>query len=324
MNWELMAKVDTESFERCMQDFKTDAKIDTDNIRVFAEAFTNYPITRGPKTSLNSIVSKEKEILESIAKGRKENNLSYENLSIRFRANPFLLMELNNPPGFKITKPEKRVPDFQALIGVSYTFDGREDFYFDLNKHHQTLIAALSGHGKSFLVEQILEGLYNTPPSKIIFSVIDYKNSLNVNNSFIKDYISRVEDTNDFLMFIKQDLEMRKQKQNTFLTKQKRVIIIDEGAEIPKSLDGILGSIMKQGRSLGVNVIFATQHPTAKQIGEITAQSFTHRFIGRVSNANNALWATGIEKSGAEKLLTKGSFLYCEGSATRIQVFSNG
>jgi DNA segregation ATPase FtsK/SpoIIIE-like protein len=89
-------------------------------------------------------------------------------------------------------------------------------------------------------------------------------------------------------------------------------------------VDKTLGSIMKQGRSLGVNIIIATQHPTAKQIGEIIAQSFTHRFVGRVYNANSALWATGIERSGAEKLLTRGSFLYCEGSATRIQVFSNG
>lgn len=322
MNWELMAKVDTESFEKCMNNFKVEAQIDANNIRVFPEAFTYYPINRGPRVSHSSITSKEKEILEAIAKGRKENELSYENLSIRFHVNPFLIMEVNNPPGFKITKPKKRVPIFQSLVGVGYTFDGREDFYFDLNKHHQTLIAALSGHGKSYLVEQILEGLYETPPSKIIFNVIDYKNSLNFNKSLVSDFIFNVEDTEDFLNFVKNDLEMR--KQNTYLTKKKRLIIIDEGAELPKQVDRILGSIMKQGRSLGVNVIIATQHPTAKQIGEITAQSFTHRFIGRVSNANNALWATGIEKSGAEKLLTKGSFLYCEGDVKRIQVFSNG
>jgi len=317
-----MAKVDTDSIEECLKNFKVDAKVDSENIRVFAEAFTYYPISRGPKTAHNAVLSKEKELLEAIANGRKKNDLSFENLSIRFHVSPFLIMEVNNPPGFKITKPEKRVPDYQALIGVSYKFDGREDFYFDLNKHHQTLIAALSGHGKSYLVEQILEGLYNTPPSKIIFNVIDYKNSLKVNRNIVKDYISEIEDTEDFLNFIKCDVELR--KANSILTKRKRVVIIDEGAELPKQVDEKLGSIMKRGRSLGVNVIIATQHPTAKQIGQIIAQSFTHRFIGRVSNANNALWATGIEKSGAEKLLTKGSFLYCEGHSTRIQVFSNG
>lgn len=322
MNWDLMAKVDTDSIEECLKNFKVDAKVDSENIRVFAEAFTYYPISRGPKTAHNAVLSKEKELLEAIANGRKKNDLSFENLSIRFHVSPFLIMEVNNPPGFKITKPEKRVPDYQALIGVSYKFDGREDFYFDLNKHHQTLIAALSGHGKSYLVEQILEGLYNTPPSKIIFNVIDYKNSLKVNRNIVKDYISEIEDTEDFLNFIKCDVELR--KANSILTKRKRVVIIDEGAELPKQVDEKLGSIMKRGRSLGVNVIIATQHPTAKQIGQIIAQSFTHRFIGRVSNANNALWATGIEKSGAEKLLTKGSFLYCEGHSTRIQVFSNG
>lgn len=322
MNWELMAKIDTESFENCMSNFNVDAKIDTENIRVFPESFTYYPINRGLKTALNNVTSKEKEILESIAKGRKNNDLSYESLSIRFHVNPFLIMEVNNPPGFNIAKPNKKVSNFQALIGVSYSPQGREDFYFDLNKHHQTLIAALSGHGKSFLVEHILNDLYNTPPSKIIINVIDYKNSLKINKQFVKDFISEVEDTEEFINFIKEDLELR--KQNVYLTTKKRVVIIDEGAELPKSVDKTLGSIMKQGRSLGVNTIVATQHPTAKQIGEIIAQSFTHRFVGRVSNANNALWATGIEKSGAEKLLTRGSFLYCEGSATRIQVFSNG
>lgn len=322
MNWELMAKIDTESFEKCMSNFGVDAKIDTENIRVFPESFTYYPINRGSKTALNNVTSKEKEILESIAKGRRDNDLSYENISIRFHISPFLIMEVNNPPGFNIAKPNKKVPYYQALIGVSYSPKGREDFYFDLNKHHQTLIAALSGHGKSFLVEHILNDLYNTPPSKIIINVVDYKKSLKINEHLVKDLVSEIEDTEEFLAFVREDLELR--KNNPYLTTKKRVVIIDEGAELPKSVDKTLGSIMKQGRSLGVNIIIATQHPTAKQIGEIIAQSFTHRFVGRVYNANSALWATGIEKSGAEKLLTRGSFLYCEGSATRIQVFSNG
>ena len=65
---------------------------------------------------------------------------------------------------------------------------------------------------------------------------------------------------------------------------------------MPKRFDEPVASLMKLGRSMGFNVIAATQHPTAKQIGEQVARSFTHRFVGRVESNNAARWAsTGIE-----------------------------
>jgi DNA segregation ATPase FtsK/SpoIIIE-like protein len=203
---------------------------------------------------------------------------------------------------------------------VQYSPNGRSDIFYNVLQHHQTLIAAISGHGKSFLLNTILSDLYNTPPSLLKIDVLDFKNDLKVNTNRVSNFILSDSEIEDYLLFLESEKERRR-----FVTSEsRRLVVIDEAAEIPKEYDEKIASIMKLGRSIGINTILATQHPTANQLGKMIARSFTHRIVGRVENATAAKWATGTEGSGAESLLRPGSFLFCHGSdVKRFQVFTN-
>lgn len=313
--WGQIISIDIFAFNYIMGKYKLKARIIESKVKIYKESHISYPIeVDGIKFS--KITGMERELSAEIASMRIRSGINIENLSIRFVFNPLFVMEVDSPPGYYILKPERKISDFQSLIGVQYTALGRSDFFFDLTKHHQTLIAAISGHGKSKLLESILSGLYLTPPSKLVFDVLDFKNDLKTGER-VQNHITEISELNDYIGFISSEKEIRKHEE-----RRKRLIVIDEAAEIPKEYDAEIASIMKLGRSIGMNVILATQHPTAEQIGKQVARSFTHRIVGRVENSTSSKWATGISDAGAETLLRPGAFLFCHGSdVRRIQVF---
>jgi len=322
--WGQLVTNDVFAFNFTMKKYGVNAEIkfatqqDANMIKVFPESFISYPISVGEKVKFAKVVGLEKEIKSEIASFRIRSGIGIDNLSMRFVYNPLFVLEVDSPEGFFITKPGRQSKDFQSLIGVKYGASGRSDMIYDVMQHHQLLIAAVSGHGKSYLLETILEGLYVTPPSKIVLDVVDFKNDLKINRQRIENYVNDVDGVEEYISFLSEEKERRK----NFSTSRRRLIIIDEAAEFPKTLDVELASIMKLGRSIGLNTIVATQHPTADQIGKQIARSFTHRIVGRVENAMAAKWASGTEASGAQNLLRAGSFLFCHGSEiSRFQVF---
>lgn len=322
--WGQLVTNDVFAFNFTMKKYGVDAKIkfdtqqDANMIKVFPESFISYPISVGEKVKFAKVAGLEKEIKSEIASFRIRAGINIEKLSMRFVYNPLFVLEVDSPGGFFIARPERRQKDYQSLIGVKYDAVGRSDMIYDITQHHQLLIAAVSGHGKSYLLETILDGLYGTPPSKLVLDVVDFKNDLKIDRQRIDNYIHSVEEVSDYIYFLCEEKERRK----NFQYQKKRLIVIDEAAEFPKELDAELASIMKLGRSIGLNTIIATQHPTADQIGKQIARSFTHRIVGRVENAMAAKWASGTEASGAQNLLRAGSFLFCHGSEiSRFQVF---
>lgn len=321
--WGQIVTNDIFAFNLVMEKYKIDASIlqDPKRIKVFPESFILYPIEVGSKVKFSKVVSLEKEITSEIASFRMRNGFDVSNFSIRFVFNPFFMMEIDSPPGYYIARPlNYNVQNFQSLIGVQYSPAGRSDIFYNVLQHHQTLIAAISGHGKSFLLNTILSDLYRTPPSLLKIDVLDFKNDLKVNYERTSEFISSEGELGDYIQF----LEDEKEKRRRIALENRRIVIIDEAAEIPKDYDERIASIMKLGRSIGINTILATQHPTANQLGKTIARSFTHRIVGRVENATAAKWATGTESSGAESLLRPGSFLFCHGSdVKRFQVFTN-
>ena len=322
--WGQLVTNDVFAFNFTMKKYGVDAKIkfdtqqDANMIKVFPESFISYPISVGEKVKFAKVAGLEKEIKSEIASFRIRAGINIEKLSMRFVYNPLFVLEVDSPGGFYIARPTRRQVDYQSLIGVRYSATGRSDMIYDITQHHQLLIAAVSGHGKSYLLETILRDLYGTPPSKLVLDVVDFKNDLKIDRQRIDNYIHSVEEVSEYIYFLCEEKERRK----NFQYQKKRLIIIDEAAEFPKELDAELASIMKLGRSIGLNTIVATQHPTADQIGKQVARSFTHRIVGRVENAMAAKWASGTEASGAQNLLRAGSFLFCQGSEiSRFQVF---
>lgn len=328
MNFQNLSLLEAVAFNKTMQAHGIRAFIDIrtqesalNSIKIFPEAMIIYKIHVEPGQQFSRIFSLEDEVKSAIGNSRIANGFSIDKLAIRFDNNPFPSLEVDTPSGYKIFSDKMAIKPYTALVGTTYSFTGRQWFEFDLNTHHQTLIAAMSGHGKSVLLSKIANGLSkSTIPVNLTFHVIDFKND---DLAFTKElnhtvhYAYTENEAIEVVKFLTSEKEVRKESSWT----KRRLLLIDEAAELPKKLDAEIASIMKMGRSMGLNVIAATQHPTAKQIGEQVARSFTHRFIGRTESASAAMWASGMESSGAELLKKPGSFLYCfGGSATRLQV----
>jgi len=326
MNWQRLASVEAVAFNLTMMAHGVRAWINQDSpgsIKIYPEAVIIYTIDIEPGQNFSKVFSLKDEVTAAIARSRIKYSYPIKDLSIRFDSNPLPTLEVDTPPGFRVLPGSLVTEPFRSIIGTSYSVLGREWFNFDLTTHHQTLIAAMSGHGKSVLLSRIASGLASsTLPSQLSMYVVDFKNDdlvFTQNMSHVKMF---AYDENGAEAIIER-LTNEKEERKVSGWNKRKILLIDELAELPKRFDEPVASLMKMGRSMGLNVIAATQHPTAKQIGEQVARSFTHRFVGRVESASSARWATGIEASGAELLKKPGSFLYCfGGDTTRLQVIN--
>lgn len=294
-----------------------------ENCKVFPESFCVYRITVYDQTKFDDVLRYEKEVKAAIATARKGLGYFDKYISLRFDVEPFLTLEVDAPPGYTLYYEPVKTKSFQAAIGKTFTIDGSFPMLYDLNVQHQTLVAAVSGHGKSQLVKNCLTGLINsTPKENLDLRCIDFKNADLVGfKKFSTAFAFRNDDANRIIEDLRQEVEYRIEGEQVHLPK-KILLVIDEGAELDKLNDDKLASIMKMGRSLGVHVLFATQHPTAAQVGQKIARAFTHRFVGRTDTAQSALFASGVAQSGAELLRKPGSFLYVfGGQVDRFQSF---
>lgn len=284
------------------------------NCKVFVESVCIYRVLVYDQTTFDNVVKFEKEIRAAIATGRKKLGYFDKYISLRFDTEPFLTLEVDSPPGFILPYQNTPQKTFQSAIGNIYTIDAVTPMVYDLNVQHQTLVAAVSGHGKSQLLKNCLTGLLaNTPRENLDLRCIDFKNSdLIQYKKFSTAFAFRELDANTIIENLFQDVEQRIESASK-KHKKKILLAIDEGAELDKANDEKLASIMKMGRSLGVHVLFATQHPTAAQVGQKIARAFTHRFVGRTDTGQSALFASGVAGSGAELLRKTGSFLYVFG-----------
>lgn len=100
---------------------------------------------------------------------------------------------------------------------------------------------------------------------------------------------------------------------------QRWVLVIDELAEFARQREAmkLLSSVLAVGRSKAINVMAATQKPTAAIVGSVAKANFTLRLVGRVLSADDARVAAGQSGSGAEWLPGKGAFLKIDGADTR-------
>jgi S-DNA-T family DNA segregation ATPase FtsK/SpoIIIE len=101
--------------------------------------------------------------------------------------------------------------------------------------------------------------------------------------------------------------------------------VIDELADLMmqggEEVEEYLTRLVQRGRSAGISVIGCTQKPTASVLGGLVKANFPVRLVGKVTSANEALVASGIAQSGAEKLMGKGDFvLVANGEKIRVQV----
>jgi S-DNA-T family DNA segregation ATPase FtsK/SpoIIIE len=102
------------------------------------------------------------------------------------------------------------------------------------------------------------------------------------------------------------------------------VILLDELADLVqvggRDMEQLLTRLTQRGREAGIHLVACTQKPTAAVIGGLVKSNFPVRLVGSVSSPEDAKVASGLARTGAERLLGQGDFLVvAKGRATRLQ-----
>jgi S-DNA-T family DNA segregation ATPase FtsK/SpoIIIE len=102
-------------------------------------------------------------------------------------------------------------------------------------------------------------------------------------------------------------------------------VVLDELADLVqvggREIEAALTRLTQRGREAGIHLVACTQKPTASVIGGLVKSNFPVRLVGSVASPEDAKVATGLARTGAERLLGQGDFLVvAKGRVNRMQV----
>ncbi|TAH51706.1 MAG: DNA translocase FtsK [Chloroflexota bacterium] len=189
------------------------------------------------------------------------------------------------------------------------------------------LIAGTTGSGKSEAARTMLASLmlYQRPRDVQVI-IVDPKASefrqFEQLPHLLCPIIKNVEDAVANLEWLVEEMTRR---QEQLCVRPRIVLMIDELADLlmqgGAEAESYITRLVQRGRSAGISVIACTQKPTASVLGSLVKANFPVRLVGKVTSANEALVASGIAQSGAEKLMGRGDFvLIANGEKFRIQM----
>lgn len=189
------------------------------------------------------------------------------------------------------------------------------------------LIAGTTGSGKSAAARTMLASLMLFQrPRDVQVIIVDPKASefrpFEHLPHLLCPIIKNVADAVANLEWLVEEMTRR---QEQMIVRPRIVLVIDELADLLMQgggeVEGYLTRLIQRGRSAGISVIGCTQKPTAAVLGSLVKSNFPVRLVGKVTSANEALVATGIAQSGAEKLMGRGDFvLIANGEKIRLQI----
>lgn len=189
------------------------------------------------------------------------------------------------------------------------------------------LIAGTTGSGKSQAARTMLASLMVFQRARDVqVIIVDPKGSefrvFEQLPHLLCPIIKNVEDAVANLEWLVEEME-RRQEQS--ITRPRIVLMIDELADLlmqgGDTVETFLTRLVQRGRSAGISVIACTQKPTASVLGGLVKANFPVRLVGKVTSASEALVASGLAATGAEKLAGRGDFLLiANGDKVRVQI----
>jgi DNA segregation ATPase FtsK/SpoIIIE-like protein len=282
-------------------------------------SFIAYGLQVAPGESVKRIEAISRELSNELTRQRVRLLRGYSGRAVaRVRDYP-LAIELPHPQPTPLSwaTASLRMARHVALVGRSYSYTGAKEEYIDLERHHHTLVAAMSGGGKSTLMRMALLTLaFNTSPADLRIILIDLKNDDLTPFRSLPHVLEFAGDIDSAATAIDYVHQVKTERIATQDKPHRLLLVIDELAELGADKEAMrqLGSILSTGRSLGINCWAGTQYPTAATIGSVVNASFTVRLVGMVDSKQAAHTASKRAGSGAELLQTPGDFLRIDGT----------
>jgi S-DNA-T family DNA segregation ATPase FtsK/SpoIIIE len=133
--------------------------------------------------------------------------------------------------------------------------------------------------------------------------------------------VTRTEEALAVLGRLVEEMERRDEEGRS---EPRLVLVLDELADLVqvggREMERVLVRLTQRGREAGIHLVACTQKPAAAVIGGLVKSNFPVRLVGSVPSPEDAKVATGLARTGAEKLLGQGDFLVVtKGQAMRMQ-----
>ena len=264
--------------------------------------------------------------LQSIVPDLAQRVASYRgrNVRLRLREHP-LSIEAEHPAPSALSWRNAVLGGHSThsmLLGAEYTDGRRNDVWLHFDDAPHILVAGTTGSGKSTVLRAMLTSLcWSTAPRDLALYLIDLKNEDLVPYAelpHVVNFAGNERMAQAALAQVEAELDRRIAGSSAA---QRIVLVVDELAQLPEDAKQRLGRILALGRSKRINCIAATQHPTAKLVGEKT--NYSVRLIGRVSDASTSALCCGRPGAGAEMLPGRGAFVMVDGAdLRRIQAYA--
>ena len=218
-----------------------------------------------------------------------------------------------------------RLSNCTAVLGVEH--DGRPLLlHLPSPDVAHVLIAGSTGSGKTELARAMIASLIRlNRPAQVQLVLIDPKRRGFAPFAGARHLLRPIITEPDEAVAALADLTAEMLRRDEEGRSTPRVVVfIDELADLalsgPKEAQTFLTRLTQRGRQAGIHVVACTQKPTAEVIGSLVKANFPVRLVGAVSSPEDAKVASGLARSGAERLLGRGDFLaVARGEMLRFQ-----
>jgi S-DNA-T family DNA segregation ATPase FtsK/SpoIIIE len=188
------------------------------------------------------------------------------------------------------------------------------------------LIAGTTGSGKTALARSIIVSLViHNSQRQLQLVLIDPKgrgfSPLEELPHLLEPVVTRADRAAPVLQRLVTEMERR---DAAGTSEPRLVVLLDELADLVqvggRGMEQLLTRLTQRGREAGIHLVACTQKPTAAVIGGLVKSNFPVRLVGSGASPEDAKVASGLARTGAERLLGQGDFLVvAKGRATRLQ-----